>query len=181
MNEPPKPYSSDNFAPNCNSIDVEDMEDLNALMLSSDCKVSDIDDEEETATPIVCVCCQEPKSPDAFGTLRNRELRKICKVCHGKSISAARSKNKETAAVEEKPIVQADRSAQVLVKKEFKEAVETNPKEIGKVAIMELTVFHSALAMAYERGKAEGKAFDDLTVTEVELPVILDEVLGARV
>lgn len=46
---------------------------------------------------------------------------------------------------------------------------------------MELTVFHSALAMAYERGKAEGKAFDDLTVTEVELPVILDEVLGARV
>lgn len=126
-----------------------------------------------------CVTCTEIKPIDAFGTLRNGDIRKICKACHGKSISNARGKNKAPATVEETPVTHTDHSAQVQVAKEFKEAVESSPKEVGKVAIMELRVFHSALAMAYERGFAEGKAFDELTITEVELPVILDEVLGA--
>ena len=194
MNEPPKPYSSDDFAPSKEECmqDNDEFEGMYSLMQQSHGFVEDeyLEDFEEnakeanvvTVKPIVCVCCQEPKNPDAFGTLRNGELRKICKVCHGRSISKARSKNKEPKIVEETPIAHADHSAQVMARKELTNIMTSNSednKEVGKVAIMELRVFYSALAMAYERGVAEGKAFADLTIAEVDLPVILDEVLGA--
>lgn len=117
MIEPPRPFSSDVF----NGVDEGTTVSLperrvweDVVGMDDDIDIEDID---ETSEQIVCVCCQEPKSPDAFGTLRNRELRKICKVCHGKSISKARSKNKKIEAVKEIPIVQVDHSAQVVVKK----------------------------------------------------------------
>lgn len=186
MNEPPKPFSLDDVAPKRDiegwhaaeeGIDDIDVEDAGDIYLSYDLAHEKGDVHVEQIVQ-QCVTCTEIKPIDAFGTLRNGDIRKICKACHGKSISNARGKNKAPATVEETPVTHTDHSAQVQVKKEFKEAVESSPKEVGKVAIMELRVFHSALAMAYERGFAEGKSFDELTITEVELPVILDEVLG---
>lgn len=194
MIEPPRPYSTDDLVPSKDNRieDSNELEGMYSLMQQSHGFVEDeyLEDFEEnaketnveTVKPIVCVCCQEPKNPDAFGTLRNGELRKICKVCHGRSISKARNKNKAPKIVEETPIAHADHSAQVMARKELTNIMTSNSednKEVGKVAIMELRVFYSALAMAYERGVAEGKAFADLTIAEVDLPVILDEVLGA--
>lgn len=194
MTQPSKPYNTDDLVANKEEQmqDNDEFEGMYSLMRQShgfveeeyleDSKKNTKEANVETVKPIVCVCCQEPKSSDAFGTLRNGKLRKICKVCHGKSISKARSKNKETAAVKEIPTVYVDHAAQVMARKNFNEAIKNSSdesKEVGKVAIMELRIFHSALAMAYERGKSEGKSFDDLTIHEIDLPTILDEVLGA--
>lgn len=191
MTEPPKPYSTDDFTPRKDESvqDSDEFEHMHYLMQQSCGFVEDeyLEDFEEntkednvgTANPIVCVCCQEPKGHDAFGTLRNGELRKICKVCHGKNISAARSKNKAPASIDSTPVVQEDHSAQIEARKDFNVAMRSNIGD-DKVAIMKLSVFHAALGMAYARGIAEGKTFADLTITEVELPVILDDVLGAR-
>lgn len=183
MTEPPKPYSSDDFAPSKEETmqDKDEFEHMHYLMQQSCGFVEEeyLDDAKEppaeTVGPIVCVSCQEPKSPDAFGTLRNGDLRKMCKVCHGKNISAARSKNKKADHIAE--AVQKDHSAQVKAGKDLNSAMHGNVGD-DKVAIMKLSVFHAALGMAYERGIAEGKTFADMTITEVELPVILDEVLG---
>ena len=187
MTEPPKPYSTDDFTLRKDeSIQNNDeFEHMHYLMEQSCGFVEEeyLDDAkespEETAEPIVCVSCQEPKSPDAFGTLRNGDLRKICRACHGKKISAARCKTKEMESTSEVPVVQKDHSAQVKARKDLNGAMHSNVGD-DKVAIMKLSIFHAALGMAYERGIAEGKTFADMTITEVELPVILDEVLGAR-
>lgn len=189
MNEPPKPYNTDDFTPSKDEStqdNNDDFEHMLYLMQQSSGFVEDEYLEESTnkehmeiVSPKICACCQEPKNPDAFGTLRNGELRKICKVCHGKNISKARCKNKMTTPTTEEPKVQTDHSTQVKARKDLSMAMRSDAGD-DKVAIMKLSVFHAALGMAYERGVAEGKTFADLTITEVELPVILDEVFGER-
>ena len=189
MTEPPKPYGTDDFTPSKDEStqdNNDDFEHMLYLMQQSSGFVEDEYHEEstkeehvETVKPKVCACCQEPKSDDAFGTLRNGELRNICKACHGKKISLSRCKIKEVTPITKELEMQTDHSTQIKARKDLSMAMGSDAGD-DKVAIMKLSVFHAALGMAYERGVAEGKTFADLTITEVELPVILDEVLGER-
>ncbi|MDD4506219.1 MAG: hypothetical protein PHE60_07605 [Sulfurospirillaceae bacterium] len=178
MTEPPKPYSTDDLTPKMSTYnelakqDIGDNFNVDILGLEYDINVQDLEDWEQVAKDANkrrkedgvkkvewkrCEHCNEMKEDTNFRRYRNGEYGKVCNVCIGSKISDGHKKNKMSTEL----------------KKHY------TAEETEKVAIMELRVFHSALAMAYERGLSEGKSFNDLTVQEVDLPVILDDVLGA--
>lgn len=204
MTEPPKPYSTDDFTPKRDiegwhaaeeGIDDIDDEEETTQVFVKKCNNEEIMWElermmyeaEETEKIIAtsnkpaydegkgdamtqiqwfrCESCEEMKDENAFKKYRNGTFAKVCNACIGSKIRDAKAKRIEKIA----PMIE---------QKQIYMGIDKARDTSSTVILMKLDVFHSALRMAYERGIAEGKTFADMTITEDELPVILDEVLG---
>ncbi len=98
MTEPPKPFSTDDIT----SLSTREHVDfgkrdrlLDGLLEIDDEDIGEV--EEDNMPKHVqwerCKECGEMKEDSAFGHNRDGSLKKICKACHGKKISAARKGN----------------------------------------------------------------------------------------
>jgi len=108
MTEPPKPFSTDDIT----SLSTRKHVDfgkrdrlLDGLLEIDDENIGEV--EEDTMPKHVklerCKECGEMKEDSAFGHNRDGSLKKICKACHGKKISAARKGNSDTSKDEPTP------------------------------------------------------------------------------
>ena len=178
MTEPPKPFSSDDVAP---KPDIEgwhaaeesiddllggDMEDFKQV--AEDAKKRSMGAEMKNVVWIRCEHCGEMKDENVFKKYKNGTLAKACNACIGSKIRDAKAKRIEKLA----PMIE---------QKQIYIGVDKARDTSDMVVTMKIDIFHAANGMAYERGLKEGKTFANMTITEFELPVIINEVLGVRV
>jgi len=50
----------------------------------------------------------------------------------------------------------------------------------NKIIIMDMSVFHKAIRLAFEKGKHEGKEFDDLMIKEMDLEPMVEQILEVK-
>ena len=109
----------------------------------------------------------------------NGELSKICKSCHGKKISDTRQRNKHerhTKKALERPIKHVEHSEQIHARRDFNQAMKKYSDELnGKIIIMDLRDFYSAIRAVYEDGKNSVMSCEN--TQEVNLSKVVEQAL----
>ena len=126
-----------------------------------------------------CIICLETQTKEHFRVFVNGELSKICKACHGKKISDTRQRNKHERhgkQVPEQPIKYIEHSEQIHARKDFNQAMKKYSDDLnGKIIIMDLRDFYSAIRAVYEDGKNSVMSCEN--IQEINLSKIVEQAL----
>jgi hypothetical protein len=117
MNEPPKPYSTDDFAPKrdieewhafeegVDNIDVGDLEDFEQV--AEDAKKRRKEGDVKKVEWKRCAECNEMKADSEFKSFRGGKIGNVCKICAGKKVRAGKKTKEEIATPPIPKIVRA--------------------------------------------------------------------------
>lgn len=142
MNEPPRPYSTDNLNATSNEsnvglpkrrewdelmglddIDVEDME-----MIEEDSKEEDMAKKVEWKR---CNECSEMKADSEFKSFRGGKIGNVCKICAGKKVRAGKKTKEETATPPSPKIVRA-KDVEIFMDEGDMDFLESKPLPEGR-------------------------------------------------
>jgi len=138
--------------------------------------------------PKVCTKCGIGKNVDEFYHHNGKPVQpcKACKKAHIQNTNYEEDPNHPMVIVKRRPgrprtTQTNDKPHHNPIKKEpignqNLEFSYPNKETQNKVVIMEMSVFIKAIRLAFEKGKMNGKSFDDLMIKEVNLEQMLEQI-----
>ena len=142
--------------------------------------------------PKECTKCGIEKKVDEFYHHNGRPVQpcKACKKAYIQNIKYEEDPNypmvtikrgrgrpkKNQIILEESPRDAFKEEPIIMQKAEIHQA-STGTGTKNKIIIMDMSVFHTAIRLAFEKGKFEGKEFDELKIKEMDLEPMLEQIL----